>query len=57
MILIAAAPGEILPQFPAPTHVFKGLLSRNIKVDNQNVCFLFLSILFLYLCTNNILSL
>lgn len=59
MILIAAAPGEILPQFPAPTHVFTnkgGLASRNMTVDNEKVCsyififFIFMFYIYVYKC-------
>lgn len=36
MILIAAAPGEILPKFPEPTHVFsKRCCSLTIMIDNK----------------------
>ncbi|XP_071643809.1 DNA methyltransferase 1a [Temnothorax longispinosus] len=36
MILIAAAPGEILPRYPEPTHVFnKQCCSSNVLVDNK----------------------
>nr|ASM42030.1 DNMT1 [Pogonomyrmex barbatus] len=36
MILIAAAPGEILPKYPEPTHVFnKRCCSLTVMIDNK----------------------
>ncbi|KAL0106555.1 hypothetical protein PUN28_016331 [Cardiocondyla obscurior] len=36
MILLAAAPGEILPKYPEPTHVFsKRCCSSSVMIDNK----------------------
>lgn len=38
MIILAAAPGEILPKYPEPTHVFsKRACKLNVLVDNKKV--------------------
>lgn len=51
MIILAAAPGEILPKYPEPMHVFnKRCCSVNAIVDNKRV-FLYISVLYLrYIC-------
>lgn len=38
MILIAAAPGEILPKYPNPLHVFsKSACNLSVVIDNKKV--------------------
>jgi len=38
MIILAAAPGEILPKYPEPMHVFsKRCCSLSVVVDNKKV--------------------
>ena len=56
MILLAAAPGEILPKFPIPTHVFsKRCCSLAVIVDSKRVCiyiFCFIFMLYTYVHTH-----
>lgn len=50
MIILAAAPGETLPKYPEPMHVFnKRVCAVHIVVDNKRVFFIFISVLYLYL--------
>lgn len=45
MIILAAAPGEILPKYPEPMHVFnKRCCSVHVVVDNKRVFF------YIYIC-------
>lgn len=38
LIILAAAPGEILPKYPEPTHVFsKRACQLSVIVDNKKV--------------------
>lgn len=38
MILLAAAPGEILPRYPNPLYVFsKSACNLNVVIDNKKV--------------------
>jgi hypothetical protein len=38
MILLAAAPGEILPKFPSPLHVFSNLFCQlHVDIDDIKV--------------------
>lgn len=49
MILIAAAPGEILPKYPEPTHVFsKRCCSLTVMIDNKKV-FFYIFIYFIFI--------
>lgn len=54
MIILAAAPGEILPKYPEPMHVFnKRCCSVHVVVDNKRVVF-FISVLHLYLSVSRL---
>lgn len=38
MIILAAAPGQMLPKYPEPTHVFsKRACQLSVLVDNKKV--------------------